>query len=66
MGMRCEPEKQNEIKMTEQRSRRLKAAVEQWMNVIDEAQTSSFASDDKNSEFEKTLRMAINGSKRSH
>ena len=66
MGMRCEPEKLKEIKMTEQRSRRLKAAVEQWMNVIDEARSSSFAGEEKNSDFEKTLQMAINGSRRSH
>ena len=66
MGMRCQPENQKEIKMTEQRSRRLKAAVEQWMNVIDEAQSSSFASEDKDSDFEKTLRMPLNGSRRSH
>lgn len=66
MGMRCQPEKQNEIKMTEQRSRRLKAAVEQWMNVIDEARGSSFASDDGDQDFEKTLRMPMKGSKRSH
>ena len=66
MGMRCEPEKLKEIKMTEQRSRRLKAAVEQWMNVIDEAQASSFASEDKDSEFERTLRIPATGSRRSH
>lgn len=66
MGMRCEPDKQNEIKMTEQRSRRLKAAVEQWMNLIDEAQASSFASEDKDAGFEKTLRMPVSSSRRSH
>lgn len=52
--------------MTEQRSRRLKAAVEQWMNVIDEAQASSFAPESKDSDFEKTLPMPVNGSRRSH
>ena len=66
MGMRCQAEKRKEREMTEQRSRRLKAAVAQWVNVIDEAQAISFAPDDGDQDLEKTLRISLTTSRRAH
>ena len=68
MAMRCERdlEREREMETIELRSRRLKALVEEWTAAIDEVRAEPFLDDEKLSEFEKTLPMPANRSKRSH
>ena len=62
MAIDCEQMEQ--LKRMEHRSRRLKAAVDEWMNLID--QTRETMPEDSRSDFVTTLRIPPNGSKRSH
>jgi|SoiMethySBSTD1v2_1073268.scaffolds.fasta_scaffold4140724_1 hypothetical protein len=62
MGMHQEQRK--ELEKIEQRSKRLRAAVEEWVNLIDE--TLDTMPEHSGSEVVTTLRLPPNGSKRSH
>ena len=68
MAIRCERdlERENEMDAIERRSRRLKAMVEEWTAAIDEVRDEPFLDEEAISEFEKTLPMTANRSKRSH
>ena len=62
MGMDNKQSKQ--LESIEQRSRRLKAAVDEWVSLIDE--TRETMPERPRSEMSTTLRMPPNGSNRSH
>ena len=62
MGMDNKQSKQ--LESIEQRSRRLKAAVDEWVSLIDETRESM--PERPKSELATTLRMPPNGSNRSH
>jgi hypothetical protein len=66
--MQCERdlEREREMDAIERRAERLKAMVEEWTSAIDEVRETPFLDDESISEFEKTLPMTANGSKRSH
>jgi hypothetical protein len=68
MAMHCERdlERRKELESIEQRSRRLKALVEEWTNAIDEVREDPFLKEGRILEFEKTLRMPETTPKRSH
>jgi len=53
-----------QLESIEQRSRRLKAAVDEWVSLIDE--TRETMPEHPGSDFATTLRVPPNGSKRSH
>jgi hypothetical protein len=63
MAMRCERgvEREKELEVSEQREKRLKDKIDDWVGLIDD-QTE----EPSPSEFEKTLRMPVKGSRLSH
>ena len=68
MPMHCERdlEREREAEIIERRSERLKALVDEWTAAIDEVAEQPFIGDENLSEFEKTLPMTVNRTKRSH
>ena len=68
MAMQCERdlEREREMDAIERRSRRLKALVEEWTTAIEEVAGQPILNDERISEFEKTMPMTANRSKRPH
>ena len=63
MGMRCERdiERERELEISEQREKRLKDKIEDWVGLIDDQ-----LEEPSPSEFEKTLQLPVKGSRLSH
>ena len=53
-------------KRSEQRESRVKAAIEEWVTLIDDYREEPTSFDDRFTEFEKTLRMPPKRHERSH
>jgi hypothetical protein len=68
MAMHCERdlEREREMESIERRSRRLKALVDEWTSAIEEVAEEPYLEDETIAEFEKTMPMTANSSKRSH
>lgn len=68
MAMHCERdlEREREMDALERRSQRLKALVEEWTSAIEEVAEEPYLDDARIAEFEKTMPMTANRSKRSH
>jgi hypothetical protein len=54
------------LRRSEQREMRVRAAIEEWVTLIDDCREEPPSFDDRFTEFEKTLRMPPKRSERSH
>lgn len=57
MKTQNEREVEAALRRSEQRERRVKAAIEEWVTLIDDCREDPPSFDDRFAEFEKTLRM---------